>query len=93
MSPSDARVERLFGDGANAFRKAFDPCSGSSGCALGDPRAFWAVSAERHDAAWLFNVRDVGVPPELGDAIFSMLKARTGRRSRSAGGGRSPSLP
>jgi hypothetical protein len=24
MSPSDPRLERLFGDGASAFRKAFD---------------------------------------------------------------------
>ena len=30
-----------------------------------------AISAERHDATWLFSVRDngVGVPPELGDEI------------------------
>ena len=39
-----------------------------------------AVSAERHEAAWLFSVRDngVGVPPELGDEIFSMFKRAHG---------------
>ena len=38
------------------------------------------VSAERHDEAWLFNVRDngVGVPPELADDIFSMFKRAHG---------------
>jgi light-regulated signal transduction histidine kinase (bacteriophytochrome) len=38
------------------------------------------VSAERRDAAWLFSVRDngVGVPPDLGDEIFSMFKRAHG---------------
>jgi signal transduction histidine kinase len=39
-----------------------------------------AISAERCQATWLFNVRDngVGVPPELGDEIFSMFKRAHG---------------
>jgi signal transduction histidine kinase len=39
-----------------------------------------AISAERREAAWLFSVRDngVGVPPELGDEIFSMFKRAHG---------------
>ena len=39
-----------------------------------------SVSAERRNAAWLFSVRDngVGVPPELGDEIFSMFKRAHG---------------
>jgi signal transduction histidine kinase len=38
------------------------------------------VSAERREAAWRFSVRDngVGVPPELGDEIFSMFKRAHG---------------
>ena len=45
------------------------------------------VSAERHDAAWLFNVRDngVGVPPELGDEIFSMFKRAHGEEIEGCG--------
>jgi light-regulated signal transduction histidine kinase (bacteriophytochrome) len=39
-----------------------------------------AVSAERRDGAWLFSVRDngVGVPPDLGEEIFSMFKRAHG---------------
>jgi signal transduction histidine kinase len=39
-----------------------------------------AVSAERREASWLFSIRDngVGVPPELGDEIFSMFKRAHG---------------
>jgi light-regulated signal transduction histidine kinase (bacteriophytochrome) len=39
-----------------------------------------AVSAERREATWLFGVRDngVGVPPELGEEIFSMFKRAHG---------------
>ena len=46
-----------------------------------------SVSAERHDAAWLFNVRDngVGVPPELGDEIFSMFKRAHGEEIEGCG--------
>jgi signal transduction histidine kinase len=38
------------------------------------------VSAEQRDGTWLFSVRDngVGVPPELGDEIFSMFKRAHG---------------
>jgi len=38
------------------------------------------VDAERRDGAWWFSVRDngVGVPPELGDEIFSMFKRAHG---------------
>jgi signal transduction histidine kinase len=45
------------------------------------------VSAERHDAAWLFNVRDngVGVPPELDDEIFSMFKRAHGEEIEGCG--------
>ena len=45
------------------------------------------VSAERHDAVWLFNVRDngVGVPPELGDEIFSMFKRAHGEEIEGCG--------
>jgi light-regulated signal transduction histidine kinase (bacteriophytochrome) len=46
-----------------------------------------SVSAERHDATWLFNVRDngVGVPPELGDEIFSMFKRAHGEEIEGCG--------
>jgi signal transduction histidine kinase len=39
-----------------------------------------AISAERREATWLFSVRDngVGVPPDLGDEIFSMFKRAHG---------------
>jgi signal transduction histidine kinase len=45
------------------------------------------VSAERHDAVWLFNVRDngIGVPPELGDEIFSMFKRAHGEEIEGSG--------
>ena len=38
------------------------------------------VSAERRDATWLFSVRDngIGIPPELGDDIFTMFKRAHG---------------
>jgi signal transduction histidine kinase len=38
------------------------------------------ISAQRRDAMWLFSVRDngVGVPPGLGDEIFSMFKRAHG---------------
>jgi light-regulated signal transduction histidine kinase (bacteriophytochrome) len=46
-----------------------------------------AVSAERRDASWLFSVRDngVGVPPELGDEIFSMFKRAHGGEIEGSG--------
>jgi signal transduction histidine kinase len=46
-----------------------------------------AVSAERSDAAWLFSVRDngVGIPPELGDEIFSMFKRAHGDEIEGSG--------
>jgi signal transduction histidine kinase len=46
-----------------------------------------AVSAERRSATWLFSVRDngVGVPPELGDEIFSMFKRAHGEEVAGAG--------
>jgi signal transduction histidine kinase len=39
-----------------------------------------SISAERHDSMWLFSVRDngVGLPPDLGDEIFSMFKRAHG---------------
>lgn len=39
-----------------------------------------AVSAERREATWLFSIGDngVGVPPDLGDEIFSMFKRAHG---------------
>jgi signal transduction histidine kinase len=45
------------------------------------------VSAERREAAWLFSVRDngVGVPPELGDEIFSMFKRAHGEEVAGSG--------
>ena len=45
------------------------------------------VSAERREAAWLFSVRDngVGVPPELGDEIFSMFKRAHGEEIEGSG--------
>jgi light-regulated signal transduction histidine kinase (bacteriophytochrome) len=45
------------------------------------------VSAERHDNVWLFNVRDngIGVPPELGDEIFSMFKRAHGEEVEGCG--------
>ena len=45
------------------------------------------VSAERHDAAWLFSVRDngVGIPPELGDDIFTMFKRAHGEEVEGTG--------
>jgi signal transduction histidine kinase len=38
------------------------------------------ISAERREDTWLFSVRDngVGVPPDLGDEIFSMFKRAHG---------------
>jgi signal transduction histidine kinase len=38
------------------------------------------VAAERRDGAWLFSVSDngVGIPPDLGDEIFSMFKRAHG---------------
>jgi signal transduction histidine kinase len=46
-----------------------------------------AISAERRDATWLFSVRDngVGVPPELGDEIFSMFKRAHGDEIAGSG--------
>jgi two-component system, chemotaxis family, sensor kinase Cph1 len=46
-----------------------------------------ANGLERHDAAWLFNVRDngVGVPPELSDEIFSMFKRAHGEEIEGCG--------
>jgi signal transduction histidine kinase len=46
-----------------------------------------SVSAERCEAAWLFSVRDngVGVPPELGDEIFSMFKRAHGEEVAGSG--------
>ena len=46
-----------------------------------------SVSAERREAAWLFSVRDngVGVPPELGDEIFSMFKRAHGEEVPGSG--------
>jgi signal transduction histidine kinase len=46
-----------------------------------------SVSAERHDAMWVFNVRDngVGIPPELGDDIFSMFKRAHGEEVEGSG--------
>ena len=46
-----------------------------------------AVTAERRDASWLFSVRDngVGVPPELGDQIFSMFKRAHGDEIEGCG--------
>ena len=45
------------------------------------------VSAERREVAWLFSVRDngVGVPPELGDEIFSMFKRAHGEEVPGSG--------
>ena len=39
-----------------------------------------SISAERRDGMWLFSVRDngLGVPPDLGDEIFSMFKRAHG---------------
>jgi signal transduction histidine kinase len=52
-----------------------------------DEPAHVSVSAERHDAMWLFNVRDngVGIPPELGDEIFSMFKRAHGEEVEGSG--------
>ena len=46
-----------------------------------------AVSAERRDASWVFSVRDngVGIPPELGDEIFSMFKRAHGGEVEGSG--------
>jgi signal transduction histidine kinase len=46
-----------------------------------------AVSAERREASWLFSVQDngVGVPPELGDDIFSMFKRAHGEEIEGSG--------
>ena len=46
-----------------------------------------AVSAERREASWLFSVQDngVGVPPELGDGIFSMFKRAHGEEIEGCG--------
>ena len=46
-----------------------------------------AVSAERREASWLFSVQDngVGVPPELGDEIFSMFKRAHGEEVAGCG--------
>jgi signal transduction histidine kinase len=46
-----------------------------------------AVSAERREASWLFSVQDngVGVPPELGDEIFSMFKRAHGEEIEGSG--------
>ena len=46
-----------------------------------------AISAERHEATWLFSVRDngVGVPPDLGDEIFSMFKRAHGEEVEGCG--------
>ena len=46
-----------------------------------------AISAERREATWLFSVRDngVGVPPELGDEIFSMFKRAHGEEVAGCG--------
>jgi chemotaxis family two-component system sensor kinase Cph1 len=45
------------------------------------------VSAERRDATWLFSVRDngVGIPPELGDDIFTMFKRAHGEDVEGSG--------
>jgi signal transduction histidine kinase len=45
------------------------------------------VSAERHDAVWLFNVRDngIGVPAGMGDEIFSMFKRAHGEEVEGSG--------
>ena len=45
------------------------------------------VSAEPRDGSWLFSVRDngVGVPPELGDEIFSMFKRAHGNEIEGCG--------
>jgi light-regulated signal transduction histidine kinase (bacteriophytochrome) len=45
------------------------------------------VSAEHHDAACLFNLRDngVGVRPELGDETFSMFKRAHGEEIEGCG--------
>jgi signal transduction histidine kinase len=45
------------------------------------------VTAERHDGAWLFAVRDngVGISPELGDEIFSMFKRAHGEEVSGSG--------
>jgi PAS domain S-box-containing protein len=52
-----------------------------------DERPHITVSAERHDGTWLFNVRDngIGVPPELGDEIFSMFKRAHGEEIEGCG--------
>ena len=39
MSPPDPRLERLFGDGAPAFRTAFDLVAGPGRRVVGDPRS------------------------------------------------------
>ena len=46
-----------------------------------------AISAERREATWLFSVRDngVGVPRDLGDEIFSMLKRAHGEEVEGCG--------
>ena len=45
------------------------------------------VSAERRDATWLFSVRDngIGIPPELGDDIFTMFKRAHGEDVEGTG--------
>jgi signal transduction histidine kinase len=45
------------------------------------------VSAERRDTTWLFSVRDngVGIPPELGDDIFTMFKRAHGEDVEGSG--------
>ena len=45
------------------------------------------MTAARRDASWLFSVRDngVGVPPELGDQIFSMFKRAHGDEIEGCG--------
>jgi signal transduction histidine kinase len=53
----------------------------------GDQPPRIVISAERLDAAYLFNVRDngIGVPPELGDEIFSMFKRAHGDEVAGSG--------
>ena len=45
------------------------------------------ISAEAHDGAWLFSVRDngVGIPPELADDVFSMFKRAHGDEVEGSG--------
>ena len=45
------------------------------------------ITSKRRDATWLFSVRDngVGIPPELGDDIFTMFKRAHGEEIEGTG--------